>query len=51
MITTLIVVDKLDEFSDLFAQATVIDFETYLADYPKLGERKTRIINLCATDR
>ncbi|MDX1679330.1 MAG: RimK family protein [Akkermansiaceae bacterium] len=28
-----------------------ITFEQYLADYPKLGEPKTRIINLCDTGR
>jgi glutathione synthase/RimK-type ligase-like ATP-grasp enzyme len=29
---------------------TVITFDQYLADYPKLGEPKTRIINLCDTE-
>lgn len=29
----------------------IISFESYLRDYPKLNERKTRIINLCDTER
>lgn len=29
----------------------VITFEQYLSDYPKLGEPRTRIINLCDTER
>ncbi len=45
---TLIVIDNkeyhLDEnFADM------IDFDTYLTDYPKQNEPKTRIINLCDT--
>ncbi|HBR95411.1 MAG TPA: carboxylate--amine ligase, partial [Opitutae bacterium] len=28
----------------------VITFEQYLSDYPKLGEPRTRIINLCDTE-
>ena len=48
---TLIVVDSIDEMPDVDLPATVIDFETYLADYPKLGERKTRVINLCESSK
>ncbi len=33
------------------APLKAISFETYLRDYPKLNEPKTRIINLCDTDR
>lgn len=51
MMTTLIVVDKLKDFAVGVNEATVIDFDRYLADYPKTGEHKTRIINLCATDK
>lgn len=29
---------------------TVISFDQYVADYPKLGEPRTRIINLCDTE-
>jgi len=29
------------------SELAIISFETYLRDYPKLNERKTRIINLC----
>ncbi|MEJ2418305.1 MAG: RimK-like ATPgrasp N-terminal domain-containing protein [Exilibacterium sp.] len=48
MYKTLIVIDNkeyhLDEnFADM------IDFDTYLTDYPKQNEPKTRIINLCDT--
>jgi len=28
----------------------LIDFETYLKDYPKKNEPKTRLINLCNTE-
>lgn len=48
---TLIVVDKIEDCPDFDLQARVIDFETYLADYPKLGERKTRVINLCESSK
>ncbi|MEQ3658119.1 MAG: RimK family protein [Glaciecola sp.] len=51
MITTLIVVDSLNDFPALELDATVLDFESYLADYPKLSERKTRVINLCNTNK
>ncbi|XOV77409.1 MAG: RimK family protein [Aestuariibacter sp.] len=50
MIKTLIVIDShqtalTDEFSD------VVSFDTYLDSYPKLNEPRTRIINLCDTER
>ncbi len=48
MFKTIIVVDNLHEMPAI--NATVIDFAQYLADFPKVGEPKTRIINLCATD-
>lgn len=52
MITTLIVVDSLDELGQLdLLNCDVIDFNQYLSDYPKRGEPKTRVVNLCATDR
>ena len=52
MITTLIVVDSPDEFSqsDLH-NCEVVDFDRYLSEYPKRDEGKMRVINLCATDR
>ncbi|GGZ70171.1 RimK family protein [Paraglaciecola chathamensis] len=49
MFKTIIVVDNAEGFPVL--DATVIDFAQYLADYPKVGEPKTRIINLCDTDK
>lgn len=52
MITTLIVVDSLNNVSQLVLQnCEVIDFEKYLSEFPKRGEGKMRVINLCATDR
>lgn len=49
MYKTIVVVD--DSSSDLSSVAAeVITFERYLADYPKKGEPKTRIINLCDTE-
>jgi glutathione synthase/RimK-type ligase-like ATP-grasp enzyme len=49
MYSTIIVVDDpaLLPAMDL----TVIGFNQYLADYPKTGEPKTRIINLCDTEK
>lgn len=49
MYTTLVVTDNETELTGL--DLKVIPFEQYLADYPKLGEPKTRIINLCDTGR
>ncbi len=45
MYKTLIVADS--ELLLNQSELSVISFETYLRDYPKLNERKTRIINLC----
>ena len=49
MFKTIVVVDDLTAMPAL--DATVINFTQYLADFPKAGEPKTRVINLCATDR
>lgn len=49
MTHTLFVVEEPAFFSDTAIQA--IDFNTYLHDYPKLNEPRTRIINLCDTER
>ncbi len=49
MLTTLLVVDDESQLADLPANA--ISFRSYLHDYPKLGEPRLRIINLCDTDR
>lgn len=51
MITTLLVVDNLETLPAFDIDATILDFETYLADYPKIYENKTRVINLCANDQ
>jgi len=47
MLTTLFVVDQ-ETLTKSFGE---ISFNDYLRDYPKLGEQKTRIINLCDTER
>ncbi|WP_448211576.1 RimK family protein [Colwellia sp. MEBiC06753] len=48
MYQTLIVVDNTaSDLGDCFS--SVISFETYLNEYPKHNESKTRIINLCNT--
>ena len=49
MYKTLFVVD--DDVSLSGLPANTLTFETYLRDYPKLGEPKIRIINLCDTER
>lgn len=49
MYKTLFVVD--DDVSLLGLPSNTLTFETYLRDYPKLGEPKIRIINLCDTER
>ncbi len=46
---TLIVVEDSADWSFETA-ATLISFEKYLHDYPKLNEPKTRIINVCDTE-
>ncbi|MFC4699221.1 RimK family protein [Glaciecola siphonariae] len=52
MIHTIVVVDSASNFADAIPDlgVPVIDFNQYLSDYPKKGEPKTRVINLCATD-
>jgi glutathione synthase/RimK-type ligase-like ATP-grasp enzyme len=52
MIHTLVVVDSTDIITDALPALSIpiIDFKQYLSDYPKKGEPKTRVINLCATD-
>jgi glutathione synthase/RimK-type ligase-like ATP-grasp enzyme len=52
MIHTIVVVDSAANFADAIPDlgVPVIDFNQYLSDYPKKGEPKTRVINLCATD-
>lgn len=47
MHTTLIVVDPSEAVP---ADLQVISFDQYLADYPKLEEPRTRVINLCDTE-
>ncbi len=49
MIATLFVVDDPILFEN--TSLDIISFKTYLHDYPKLNETKTRIINLCDTTR
>jgi len=49
MYTTLVVTDSGTELPGVDLKA--IPFDQYLADYPKLGEPRTRIINLCNTER
>lgn len=50
MYKTLIVVDD-DSLSLGDNQVEVISFDTYLAEYPRQNEPKTRIINLCDTQQ
>ncbi|BCD99458.1 RimK family protein [Marinagarivorans cellulosilyticus] len=45
---TLIVTDEWDLLTNV-PEVCAISFEQYLADYPKVNERKTRVINLCDT--
>lgn len=47
---TLIIVDS-DEISLGEVNLDIISFGKYLEDYPKFNEPKTRIINLCDTER
>ncbi len=47
---TLIVVDELNDLPEL-EQVEVLSFNQYLTLYPKHNEPKTRIINLCDTQR
>ncbi|GAB2188668.1 RimK family protein [Sessilibacter sp. MAH2] len=48
MLKTLFVVDNND---DSPFPETSISFDDYLRDYPKIGEPKTRVVNLCDTSR
>ncbi len=48
MYKTIIVTDQ-EETPDL--NLNIIPFDQYLSDFPKLGEQRTRIINLCDTAR
>ncbi|MDP5053321.1 MAG: RimK family protein [Congregibacter sp.] len=49
MLTTLIVVDE-DTSSLQAVFPHVMSFSTYLQDYPKKNETRTRVINLCDTE-
>ena len=49
MYNTLVVVDSDEAFVNT-DQLNIISFEDYLAEYPKLNEPKTRVINLCDTE-
>ena len=51
MYNTLIVLDDENNHDLLMGMSGVMSFKRYLHDYPKLNERKTRIINLCSTTR
>lgn len=46
-----LVVDELDDWTQKLPAEAVISFDTYLNEHPVKGEKKTRIINLCDTDR
>ena len=48
MYKTIVVTDRAEMPS---LDLEVISFEQYVTDYPKLGELRTRIINLCNTDQ
>jgi glutathione synthase/RimK-type ligase-like ATP-grasp enzyme len=47
---TLVVTDQWDLLVDL-PDVKALSFEQYLAQYPKKNETKTRVINLCDTER
>lgn len=46
-----VVLDDLASWHHEFPAEAVISFDTYLNEHPIKGEKKTRIINLCNTDR
>ncbi|MGQ9427598.1 RimK family protein [Gilvimarinus sp. F26214L] len=46
-----LVLDDLSAWRAEFPADAVISFDTYLKEHPIKGEKKTRIINLCNTDR
>ena len=49
MLKTLVVIDA--PAADLVMDAAeIISFDTYLSDYPKLGQAKRRVLNLCDTE-
>lgn len=47
---TLVVVDS-DQLAQQIVHENIISFENYLKGYPKLNETKTRLINLCDTQK
>lgn len=49
MTKTLVVIDDNVQLPEL--NAKVITFNQYLSEYPKLAEQRTRVINLCDTDK
>lgn len=48
---TLVVVDDESQLWTTAGPYQPLTFERYLADYPRKGEGRTRLINLCDTDR
>ena len=46
---TLIITDIAEQLD--LPELTVLTFQQYLQDYPKLNEPKTRVINLCDTGK
>lgn len=51
MSKTYLVVDDPAPWADIVPADSVLSFDAYLANFPVKGERSTRIINLCRTDR
>ena len=49
MHNTLIVTDDVTPFGN--TALTVLTFQDYLAEFPKLNEPKIRVINICDTTR
>ncbi|MGB1558599.1 MAG: RimK-like ATPgrasp N-terminal domain-containing protein, partial [Oceanococcaceae bacterium] len=43
-----VVVDDLQDWPEETAAPFILGFDTYLAEHPRKGEKKTRIINLCS---
>ena len=46
-----LVLDDLSHWQHELPSDVVISFDTYLHEHPIKGQKKTRIINLCDTDR
>ncbi len=46
-----LVMDEVEPWAEDLPAGSAISFATYLAEHPIKGQRKTRIINLCNTDR